>query len=70
MMNEYIRIIIPLFIAFMPFIAYIDYHIFKEKLICSNCGKKELNKNAFLLACVLEGFMFILGCLLGILFTS
>jgi hypothetical protein len=65
--NE-IKMVVVLFVAFVPLISYIDYHIFKKHLICSFCGKNEFNKHAFLLACTLECTTFILGMLLGILF--
>jgi hypothetical protein len=63
-----LKITVVLFVAFIPFIAYIDFHLFKKHMVCTKCGYNEFNKQAFLLACTLEGFMFIMGCLLGLLF--
>lgn len=57
---------IILAVSMIPFITYIDYYLLSNMVICEKCGTKP-PKHTWLLSTFLEMFMFILGCLLGLL---
>jgi hypothetical protein len=69
MNNQAIKIVVVLFLAFVPLIAYLDYYLLKDKATCPKCGLKP-PKHAWLLATALEAFMFVCGVLLGIMYMS
>lgn len=64
-MNDKILLVTIGFLSLVPFVAYLDYYLLKKKAICEKCGY-EPDKHAWLLATVLEAFLFLVGILVGI----